>query len=207
MLDTLAPTAPLLRARLGDPRVVIDMLSRNGALLDGHFELLGGQHSNHFLKFSRIASDTRDLDAIGDWLTPTVAAWRPDAVLAPSTAGVALAWTLARNLGVPLQLSSVDENGRPSELLDASTAGKSLLLVNDVVTTGTGMAALAACAAGAGATVAGAAWFASRAEVDVAALIAAPAVCIAQLDLCNWLQQECPLCRDGEPVEPAQDLN
>src|SRR6266540_2918249 len=97
MPETLAPAAPpLLRARLGDPRMLAEMIVDDGAVVEGHVELLGGAHSDRFIRFSRIANEQEHLGAVAEWLLPTVAAWSPTAVVAPATAGVALATTLAR---------------------------------------------------------------------------------------------------------------
>jgi orotate phosphoribosyltransferase len=207
MTETLAPTLPSLHPRLGDARVVIDMLSRREALRTGHFALLSGAHTSHFLMFSRLAKDDRDLDLLAEWLTPSVAAWRPTGVLAPSTAGVALGWTLARNLGVPLHLADIDSEGRATDVIGGSVSGQRLVLVNDVVTTGAGMIALAEAARRGGAEVAGGAWFATRHEVDVSALIAAPVAYVAELALDSWDPDDCPLCRGGDTFEAALDLN
>jgi orotate phosphoribosyltransferase len=138
------------------------MIANTDALIYGHFELLGGDHADTFIKFSRIAERSTALETTTQWLLPSVAAWLPDVVVAPATAGVALGWTLARRLGLPLVLADVGADGRAVAVPDAeSLRDHRALLVNDVVTTGRGMTALAQVANNAGATVAGATWFLS----------------------------------------------
>jgi adenine/guanine phosphoribosyltransferase-like PRPP-binding protein len=118
---------------------------------------------------------------------PSVAAWLPDSVLAPATAGVALGWTLARRLGLPLVLADVGANGRAVAVHDAENLrDRRVLLVNDVVTTGHGIAALAHVANEARATVAGATWFLSRGDADVSEAIGAPVSCIGDFLLSRW---------------------
>src|SRR5688572_18075603 len=101
-----------LRARLGDPRTVSDILATTDAIAHGHFELLGGDHADTFIRFSRVAERPTALETTTQWLLPSVAAWLPEAVLAPVTAGVALGWTLAQRLGLPLVLADVGLDGR-----------------------------------------------------------------------------------------------
>lgn len=101
-----------LRARLRDPLTIADILAESEAIGHGHFELLGGEHADTFIRFSRIAKDPAALEITTHWLLPSVAAWSPRAVLAPATAGVALGWTLARRLGLPLMLAAVGPDGR-----------------------------------------------------------------------------------------------
>jgi orotate phosphoribosyltransferase len=151
---TLAPTLdlPVLDVRRGDPSLVRDLLGSPGVFEHGHYELLSGLHTDTFIRFSALARDAEALRTIGDWLTPSLKPWNADALVAPSTAGVALAWTLARRLAVPLHLATPGEDGRAIEIpATDALVGQRILLVNDVVTTGTGMGALARLVEDAGA--------------------------------------------------------
>lgn len=207
---TAAPTLelPLLDVHHGDPALVRDLLARPGALEHGHYQLLSGLHADTFMRFSALAHDEEALVAIADWLTPSLKPWAADAVLAPATAGVALGWTLARRLSVPLHLATLGADGRASEIpASDAVVGQRILLVNDIVTTGDGMDALAHLVADAGASIAGATWFASRSTVDVEAIIAAPIAYVVTLELGAVEPSECALCRDEVPVERAADLN
>jgi orotate phosphoribosyltransferase len=198
----------IVRARLGDPRTVSEMIANTDALIYGHFELLGGDHADTFIKFSRIAERSTALETTTQCLLPSVAAWLPDVVVAPATAGVALGWTLARRLGLPLVLADVGADGRAVAVPGAeSLRDQRVLLVNDVVTTGRGMTALAQVANNAGATVAGATWFLSRGDTDVTEMIGAPVSCIGDLLLSRWPAALCPLCTDGEPLMRAVEIN
>ncbi len=184
------------------------MIVDTGALAEGHFELLGGEHSDRFVRFSRIANDEARLDMVCDWIVPTVAAWLPTAVVAPATAGVALAATIARRLGLPLYLAAIGEDGRATHVHDGDgLVGQRVLLVNDVVTTGRGIEALAAAARASGAMIAGSAWFVSRSDVDVARLIDAPVAALADLELPSWQARACPLCERHETLTHAIEVN
>jgi orotate phosphoribosyltransferase len=208
MLETLAPATLTLRARLGDPRLLAEMIVEDGVVSDGHYELLGGDHADRFIRFSRIVDNDAHLDLIGEWLLPTVSAWLPTAVVAPSTAGVALAATLSKRLGVPLFLASVGEDGRASDVHNGSTLTDArVLLVDDVVTTGRGIEALAAAVAKRGGTVVGAAWFVSRGTVDVQHLISAPTAALADFDLPAWPAGSCPMCERHEALTHAAEVN
>lgn len=199
---------PTLRVRLGDPRTVTEMLGSTDALAHGHFELLDGDHADTFIRFSRIADRPAALETTAQWLLPSAAAWLPEAVLAPATAGVALGWTLARRLGLPLVLAEVGPDGRAVGVREAeSIQHRRVLLVNDVVTTGRGMAALARVATDADATVAGGTWFLSRSDVNVSQMIGAPVSSVGDLLLARWPPEACPRCRRGEALTRALEIN
>jgi len=173
-----------------------------------HFELLSGLHTEHFIAFSQIARDRDSRDRLAAWLHAAVASWGPTVVLAPSTAGVALGASLAAHLSVPLHLAQLDRAGRAEAVLGApELKGERVLLVNDGVTTGTGLEALAAVVQAADAVVCGAGWFASRDEVDVEGLIGAPTASVCDLPLDAWQADRCPQCSAGVPAELALDLN
>lgn len=195
--------------RLGDPAQVSRLLTVEGVLREGHFRLLSGLHADVFLAFSAIADNASNLDEIASWLGPTVDAWTPDAVLAPSTAGVGLAATLARRISAPLHLAAVGADGRPFDVLGSVPAQRArVLLVNDVSTTGTAIAALARIARAHGADVVGAAWFASR-SLTPHASFDFPTAHVVDLNLTAAMSTECQRCaaRGDVDIEDATDLN
>lgn len=199
---------PTLRVQLGDPELIREMVARPGVLRSGHFRMLSGLHSDRFLAFSGLAAHPHTLALIGRYLTPVVSPWQPHVVVAPSTAGVALASQLSRYLAIPLLLADLDDNGRATGLLgDVDIADRHALLVNDVVTTGQGLQSLASVVRYAGAQLAGACWFLRRADVDVATLLDAPTACLGTLELAAWPADQCPGCRDNTPLQQALDLN
>lgn len=100
------------RRSLRRPACRGDDAGRAGCGARGALQLLSGLHSDRFIVFSEIARDEEALGLLGRWLAPTLAATSPAGVLSPSTAGVALGSVLARELGVPLQLATLDESGR-----------------------------------------------------------------------------------------------
>lgn len=200
--------APALDTHLGDQWTLAELLARPGVLEHGHFRLLSGAHSEHFMRFSRIAGDAQALAGLAAALAPTVNVWQPEAVLAPSTAGVSLARELASQLGLALHLASVDSHGRAVGIMGvAPSHGSRVLLVNDVVTTGDGLRALADVARAAGSEVAGAAWFASRAVVDVEAKLGTPAAWLLTVDLPATAAESCERCAAGEEPIDGLDLN
>ena len=202
---------PLLspsRALVGDPDLARDILIGSNALCHGHFRLLADLHTDTFIAFSRIASSRRSLDLIADWLAPSVAGWQPTALLAPSTAGVALASAIALRLGLPLYLAHLDEDGRATGIIGAHPPTDSCMgLVNDVVTTGEGIKRLAAVTREAGSMVAGATWFASRTDVDVGRDLSIPTAHVLDVPIAAWQSSSCELCQTEIEVQDALDLN
>lgn len=201
-------TTESLALHRGDPYVLTEWLALPGALRTGHFELLSGLHSDRFLAFSRICEQEGALDLLASWLAPELAPLRPTAVLAPSTAGVGLGRALARALGVPLQLASLNASGRPDSVIGSPPlTNERVLLANDVLTTGQGLEALAKLVRSGGGEAAAAVWFLSRTSVDMEAALGVPGLCIGDFKLPAWEAEQCDACRRGEPLELALDIN
>jgi orotate phosphoribosyltransferase len=105
-------------------------------------------------------------------------------------------------------LADVGADGRAQTVHDTDNLReRRALLVNDVVTTGRGMAALARVAMDAGATVAGGAWFLSRGSINVSEMIGAPVSYVGDLLLSHWSPASCPLCVCGEPLTRSVEIN
>lgn len=195
-----------LSVHLGDPSLIAELLASPGAIRTGHYSLLSGLHTDTFFAFSAIARDARAIRQICAWLTPAAAAWEPDIVLAPTTAGVTLGAGIAQDLGVPLALTSLDHQGRAAGVLGGTDlAGRRVVLVNDVFTTGHGLRLLADTATSAGAQVVGACWFLSR-TADLPDDLP-PFVAIATAAMPAWPGAECFMCAEQFPAEQAIDLN
>jgi orotate phosphoribosyltransferase len=205
----LSSTADLtFQPLLGDPRSLADFLGRPGVLRTGHFRLLSGLHAEHFLAFSAIAQDSDAVREIAADLAAVCGPWRATVVLAPSTAGVALGGEIARALELPLHLASLDADGRADGILgDADLSGQRVLVVNDVVTTGDGLAALGDVVVASGGAVAGAACFGTRSDVDVADRLGVGFCVSAALDLPAVPAANCGLCSAGVELEDALDIN
>jgi orotate phosphoribosyltransferase len=199
---------PMVSIRRGNPEAVLEMLALPGTLMEGHFRLVSGLHSDRFLAFSQIAAEPENTELLASWLAPSLEPRRPDTVIAPSTAGVGLASALARRLGAVLQLASLGGDGRPEGVIaEESLTARKVLLVNDVVTTGESLQRMAKIVRERGGEITGASWFLSRAEVDISSLIEAPAEAVGTIELDAWKPEECQLCAAGVELREAVDLN
>ena len=207
-LSAAPPAELILQPHLGDPREVAAALEQPGVLLRGHFELLSGLHSDAFLRFSVLAANGDRLARVVEALAPSVDATMPSIVLAPSTAGVALGWTLAGRLGLPFAVADVNQLGRAYALGQGiGLDGERVLVVNDVVTTGEGLKALGNVATMAGGTVVGAAWWLSRQDIDISEHLGAPGLSLATLSLTHYEPDGCPGCKMARELVEARDLN
>jgi len=205
---TATVSAQPLHAHLGDPWRIAALLETPGAVCTGHYRLLAGQHSDRFVRFSQLAKNPEALSYFADLLAARMGPHDPAGVVAPSTAGVALGVEIARRLSARLYLASVGEDGRANALIGVSPPeGARLLLVNDVVTTGDGLRALASVVGAAGAEVVGGAAFLCRSAMTLQDVEGVPLSLVATVPFESWSPSSCPLCQNDEEPEDARDLN
>jgi orotate phosphoribosyltransferase len=180
-------------------------LAERGALLEGHFRLSSGRHSNRFVQKFRILEDPTLLEPVALAIAERFRALKPTIVVGAATGGILLAYEVARQLGV--KSSFVEkENGRPvfrrGFTLDPSDR---VLLVEDVLTTGLSMRETIGVVAGYGATIVGLGVIIARDAVTLALRqaqgdTAIPAHALLDLPLQSYDPAECPQCRKGEPL-------
>ena len=136
------------------------------ALLDGHFILSSGLRSARYLQCARVLMDparaARLVAALVARLPP--AARAVDAVVAPAMGGVIVGYEVARQLGVALMFVE-----RPTGTFElrrgfALAPGATVLMVEDVVTTGLSSREAIAAIHAAGGTVVAAACLVDRSD-------------------------------------------
>lgn len=168
-------------------------------LLRGHWQLQSGAHSDVFLRFRSFVRDWDNAVWAASRLAETFRrlAWHPTAIVAPETAGSLLA--LALNDAEFAErdrvfLVKADSTNHPLDyfLTDAVGPRESVLIVNDIVTTGRGIQQLVDVSRERGAEPIGVVVFASRdADADLGGLRSS---WIADVKAEQWDPTVCPIC-------------
>ena len=181
---------------------LLGIFRRSGALLEGHFRLSSGLHSNGYLQCALVLQDPQTAGTLGALLADRVRHMSPAAVLSPALGGVIVGHEVARALGARA-IFAERQDGRLLLRRGFSLArGERVLVVEDVVTTGLSTRETIEVARAAGAEVVGAAAFGDRssggARLDV------PFEALLAVDLPTWDPAACPVCGQGlEVVKPG----
>jgi orotate phosphoribosyltransferase len=181
---------------------LLAIFRRSGALLEGHFRLSSGLHSNGYLQCALVLQDPKTASTLGALLADRVRHGSPATVLSPALGGVIVGHEVARALGVRA-IFAERQDGRLVLRRGFSLApGERVVVVEDVVTTGlsTRETIEVARAAGAGVVAAGA--LVDRSSGD--ASLDVPFAALLAVDLPTWDPASCPLCGQGlEIVKPG----
>ncbi len=177
-------------------------LKGRGALLEGHFRLSSGRHSDRFVQKFRILEDPSLLEPVGRAIAQRFRSSRPTVVVSAAVGGILLGYEVARHLGVKA-IFVERENGLPV-LRRGFTLSRSdrALVVEDVVTTGLSVGEVIDVVRQHGAQVAGVGAIITRGDAESKGQDdnAIPIQALFELPLRSFAQDECPLCGAGEPL-------
>ena len=181
-----------------NPSDVLDLFRRSGALLEGHFRLSSGLHSERYLQSALVLQFPEFASALGAALADRVRHLQPTAVLSPALGGIVIGQEAGRALGVRA-LFAERQDGRLT-LRRGFTLGSDdrVLVVEDVITTGGSTRETVDVAAAAGASVVGVGAIVDR-GTDPGRL-ALPMFTLVQLEVPAYQPDACPMCAEGQPV-------
>ncbi len=177
---------------------VIDRFKRTGALLEGHFVLTSGLHSARYLQCALVLQHAPEAEAFGRAIAECFRHESIAAVAAPAIGGIVIGYEVARALGARSIWTEREAGQMTLRRGFTVRPGESLLVVEDVITTGGSTRETIAALRAAGALVIGAASIidrsGGRADVGV------PRVALATLDVPALAPAACPLCAQGIPA-------
>jgi orotate phosphoribosyltransferase len=171
-------------------------LAQRGALLDGHFRLSSGRHSDRFVQKFRVLEDPVLLEVVAREIAERFRADEPTVVVGAAVGGILLAYEVARQLGTKA-IFVEKENGNPALRRGFTLEPKDrALLVEDVVTTGLSLRETIRVVLDRGAEIVGIGIIVARAQTD----FGLPTHVLLDLPLRSYDAAECPQCRASVPV-------
>src|SRR6476661_751659 len=122
-----------------DTATLQEQLRQESALLQGHFRLSSGLHSDTYVQCARFLRKPELAAAAMAELASQIhaAGLQPDVVVGPAMGGVVVSYELARQLGVPSLFTERDEQGQMTLRRGFTIEpGEKVVIAEDVVTTG-----------------------------------------------------------------------
>lgn len=182
---------------------VIERFKRTGALLEGHFILSSGLHSPNYLQCALVLQHPAEAESFGQALAESFQREHIETVAAPAIGGLIIGYEVARALGARFIWTERDGAGAMTLRRGFTIRpGESVLVVEDVITTGGSTRETIETLTQAGAHVTGAASIidrsSGRADVGV------PRTALATLDVPAVASNACAACARGEEaVKPG----
>jgi orotate phosphoribosyltransferase len=181
---------------------LLDIFRKHSALLEGHFILSSGLHSDRYVQCAQVLQHPRVAEQLCSQLADQLRHLKPSVVAAPALGGVLVAHEVARALGVRAIFTERQEGAMTLRRGFTLEPGEPTLVVEDVITTGLSTRETIQCIEQAGGRVVGAGTLIDRSG-GTADLGIAKASLIS-LKIQNYNPAECPLCKAGIPaVKPG----
>ncbi len=186
------------------------ILQASGAILtDDHFVYISGEHGSGWIDKDAIFVDVSRTRRLGQLLAQAVAGLGAEVLCGPATGGLIVAQWTALELKLPAVFAEHNPPRAAQQLrgqlalhrgYDRLVKDKRVLVVDDIVNTGQSIGQTVAALRQCGATVVGAAVLVDRGNVDAAGLDVDRYLYMLEYDIPSWPAAECPLCRQGVPV-------
>ncbi len=185
-----------------DREEILQMFKDSGAMLEGHFLLSSGRHSDQYLQCALVLQYPDRAEKLARELAAVIPKQKIDIVIGPALGGITIAYEVARQLGA-MALFAERENGKMTMRRGFQIPkGAKVLVVEDVVTTGGSVMEVAALVEELGGEVVGIASIVDRSNGKVE--LGYPYYSILPLDVVSYEEDECPLCKQGIPaVKPG----
>lgn len=179
-----------------------DILHEHGAVLhDTHVVYASGRHGSAYVNKDAVYPHTEAIAELCGLLADTARADQPELVCGPALGGIILSQWVGHHLGVPSVYAEKADDGMALRRgYDRLVRDRRVLVVEDVLNTGGSVQQANAAVRAAGGTVVAVAALCNRGGVTAAQLGVPALHVLVSLSLDSWPAEQCPLCRDGVPV-------
>lgn len=176
---------------------VLGLFTESGALLRGHFKLTSGRHSDvYYEKFTLLKNPaicTRICKAMADRFSGSGAT----AVVGPTTGGIIIAYDVARYMGIEALYAEAGEaGGRTFKRGFSLEPGQRVVIVDDVLTTGTSVHEVIELVNSYQAKIVGVGVFLDRSGKSHPGFDY-PFFPLTKVSAESWEPEKCPMCAKG----------
>lgn len=182
---------------------VIEILKEAGVLLEGHFRLTSGRHSNKYLQCAKIFRNTKYSEELCAALAEQFADDGVQVVIGPAMGAVQMAYEVSRHLNCENYFAEREDGKMTLRRGFTVTPNMKVLLVEDVVTTGGSVREVLELVKAAGGDVVGVGSIVDRTggKID----FGVPFKSVISVDVESWEPEDCPICKEGkiELVKPG----
>ncbi len=180
---------------------ILQIFQKCGALLDGHFQLSSGLHSEKYLQCALVLQHPDYTSLLSEALAKKFSAQKIDVVIGPALGGIIIAYEVAKFLNVRA-LSAERVKGKM--LLRRGfeiNKGEGVLVVEDVITTGGSVKELIDLVRERKGEVAGLGAIVDRTDKDIIWLPESLQYdFLLKLKIKTFSPSDCPLCKQNIPL-------
>lgn len=176
---------------------ILEILKEAGVLLEGHFLLTSGRHSNKYLQCAKVFRNTKYSEELCSALAEQFRNDGVEVVIGPAMGAVQMAYEVSRGLHCENFFAERDKDGKMCLRRGFEVQpGQKVLLVEDVVTTGGSVREVLELVKAAGGDVVGIGSIVDRTggKID----FGVPFKAVISMEVESYEPSECPLCQEGK---------
>ncbi|MFA6665543.1 MAG: orotate phosphoribosyltransferase [Armatimonadota bacterium] len=177
---------------------VLQIFKDSGALLNGHFKLTSGLHSDTYFEKFQVLQYPRYVEALCTELAGRFKDDNIELVLGPTTGGVLLAYEIGKQLGTRGIFAEKGQGGRVLKRGFAIEPGTRVLVVDDILTTGGSVWDTIDVVKRNNAVLAGVGLLVDRTGGSID--FGTKTESLLSLSVAKYEPAECPLCKAGVPL-------
>jgi len=177
---------------------ILQIFREHGALLEGHFILSSGLHSDRYIQCALVLQHPRVAEQLCSALAAKLRRLGATVVAAPALGGVIVSHEVARALGLRALFTERQEGVMTLRRGFSLAPSEPTLVVEDVITTGGSTRETMAAVEQAGGKVVGVGALIDRSGGK--ADLGVPKAALVTLSVQNYDPANCPLCKSGLPA-------
>jgi orotate phosphoribosyltransferase len=177
---------------------IIEIFQKTNALLNGHFLLTSGRHSNQYFQCALVLQYPNYNEIICRRIADHFRDTEIDAVISPAIGGIIVGQEVARLLGKKSIFAEREDKVLTLRRGFNIEEGKKYLVCEDVVTTGGSVFEVMEIVKNNGGIVSGVGYIVDRSNNKVQ--FGVPQFSTLQLEVVSFQPEECPLCKQNIPA-------
>lgn len=197
---------------MNDPQIM-QMFTGVGAIIsDSHFVYSSGRHSSVYINKDALYLHTKTIAALCELMARPYDVEQIDAVVGPVLGGIVLSQWVAhalnvrRTSGETLAIYAEKDNDSPDKTFsfhrgyDKYIPGKNILVVEDILTTGSSVRQVIELIRRHGGNVVGLSALCNRGNVEAVDVGNVPLQSLIHINLETFAEADCPFCKAGVPI-------
>ena len=176
--------------------MTIELLKESGALLEGHFLLSSGKHSDRYIQCAKLLQHANMAEKALQPVVEKLIDLDIDIIVGPAMGGIIVAYELGRQLNKPAIFTEREEGLMTIKRGFSIIKGQRVLISEDVVTTGKSAYEAIKVVEEHGGIVVGIASIVDRSNGD----IRYPLYSACKLEINTYEKENCPMCKEGKDI-------
>jgi len=187
---------------MNNDEMVLDTLRESGALLEGHFLLSSGRHSDRYCQCARLLQYPDKAEKVLKIVAEKLKEVDFDMIVGPAMGGIVVAYEVARQTKKPGIFAERVEGEMTIRRGFEIKEGQKVIISEDVITTGKSSLEVAKVIEEMGAEVVGLCCIVDRRAEGIE--FPYPIFSAIRLEIKSYEKEDCPMCREGIPyIKPG----